>query len=79
VYRRTEIERKDLPHMIDQNIRFVTSAQPRRDADVASAEPSHIHIPRPSRMRRRDAAGASLEPLAELRDPAAAELTVQAA
>jgi hypothetical protein len=65
--------------MIDKHTWFMSSTQPRRDADVASAEPSHIHIPRPSRSRRQDTSGASLEPVAERREPAAAELTVQAA
>jgi hypothetical protein len=65
--------------MIDKHTWFMSSAQPRRDTDVASAEPSHIHIPRPSRSRRRDPAGASLEPVAERREPATAELTGQAA
>ena len=49
------------------------------DLDVASDEPSHIHIARPSRLLRRDNSGSSVEPTDQVRDLAAAEVTVQAA
>ena len=48
--------------------------------DVASDEPSHIHIARPSRLRRRDAAASSVELTDQVRDlAAAAQDTAQAA
>jgi hypothetical protein len=49
------------------------------DLDVASHEPSHIHIARPSRVPRQDNAASRVEPLDEVRDLAAADVTMQAA
>jgi len=60
---------------------FMSSAARGVDVDAATDEPSHIHIARPSR-RRPDTIGSSLaQPAGELRelDPAAAQVTVQAA
>jgi hypothetical protein len=45
-------------------------------ADAPSDEPSHIHIARPSRVRRQGASGSSREPTDEVRD-LAPEITLQ--
>ena len=65
--------------MIEKRVWFMRSAGHGMDVDVASDEPSHIHIARPSRRLRRDNAGSSVEPTDEVRDLAAADVTVQAA
>ena len=65
--------------MRDKKVWFMSSAGHGIDVDVARDEPSHIHIPRPSRLLRRANSGASVEPTDEVRDLAAAEVTVQAA
>ena len=65
--------------MIEKNVWFMSSARRGIDLDVASDEPSHIHIARPSRLLRRDNSGSSVEPTDEVRDLDAAEVTVQAA
>jgi hypothetical protein len=70
---------KDSPHMIEKKVWFMSSAGRGIDVDVARDEPSHIHIPRPSRLLRQDNPGSSVAPTAELGDLAAAEVTVQAA
>ncbi len=59
--------------------RFMSSAGRGIDVDAARDEPSHIHIARPSRLLRRDNSGSSVEPTDQVRDLAAAEVTVQAA
>jgi hypothetical protein len=58
--------------------RFMSSAVRGLDVDVVRDEPSHIHIARPSRLRRENS-GSSVGPTDEVRDLAAAEVTVQAA
>jgi hypothetical protein len=65
--------------MSDKTVWFMSSAGRDIDVNVASDEPSHIHIPRPSRLLRRANSGASVEPTDEVRDPAAAQVTLQAA
>ena len=65
--------------MSDKKVWFMSSAGRGIDVNVASDEPSHIHIPRPSRLLRRANSGSSVEPTDEVRDPAAAQVTVQAA
>jgi len=65
--------------MSDKTVWFMSSAGRGIDVDVARDEPSHIHIARPSRLVRRANSGSSVEPTDEVRDPAAAEVTVQAA
>jgi hypothetical protein len=65
--------------MIEKRVWFMRSAGHGMDVDVASDEPSHIHIARPSRRLRRDNSGSSVEPTDEVRDLAAADVTVQAA
>ena len=65
--------------MIEKKLWFVSSAMRDIDVDVARDEPSHIHIARPSRLLRRDNTGSTVEPTDEIRDLAAADVTVQAA
>jgi hypothetical protein len=65
--------------MSDKKVWFMSSAGRGIDVNVASDEPSHIHIARPSRLLRRANSGSSVEPTDEIRDPAAAQVTVQAA
>ena len=65
--------------MLDKNLWLMRSARRDINFNVPTDEPSHIHIARPSRLRRRDTSGASVEPIDEIRDPAAPEVTVQAA
>jgi hypothetical protein len=65
--------------MIEKKVWFMSSARHDIDVDVARDEPSHIHIARPSHRLRLDNSGASVEPTDEVRDLAAAEVTVQAA
>jgi hypothetical protein len=65
--------------MTDKKVWFMSSAGRGIDVDVASDEPSHIHIARPSRLLRRDNTGSTVEPTDEVRDLAAADVTVQAA
>jgi hypothetical protein len=65
--------------MIEKKIWFMSSAARGTDVDLARDEPSHIHIPRPSRVLRHDNSGSSDEPTDAVRDLAAAEVTVQAA
>ena len=65
--------------MIEKNVRFISSVGRGMDVDVASDEPSHIHIARPSRLLRRDNTGSPVGPTDEVRDLAAADVTVQAA
>ena len=65
--------------MTEKKVWSMTSAARGIDVDVARDEPSHIHIARPSRLVRRANSGSSVEPTDEVRDPAAAEVTVQAA
>ncbi len=68
--------------MITKNLRFMSAAVRGLDMKLADDEPSHIHVPRPSRQLRRDHADPSVEPtsgeLGEI-DPAAAQVTAQAA
>src|SRR6266849_1106213 len=45
---------KDTPHMSEKKVWFLNSAGRGIDLDVASDEPSHIHIARPSRLLRQD-------------------------
>ncbi len=40
--------------MIEKMVRFITSAGRSLGVGIARDEPSHIHIPRPSRVRRPD-------------------------
>jgi hypothetical protein len=65
--------------MLEKNVRFISPIGRGMDVDVASHEPSHIHIARPSRLLRRDNSASSVEPTDAVRDLAAAEVTVQAA
>ena len=65
--------------MSEKKLWFVSSAGRDIDVNVASDEPSHIHIARPSRLLRRENSGSSVDPTDEVRDLAAAEVTVQAA
>ena len=65
--------------MIEKKVWFMSAARRGIDVDVARDEPSHIHIARPSRLLRRDNSGSSIEPTDEIRDLAAADVTVQAA
>jgi hypothetical protein len=65
--------------MTEKKVWFMSSAGRGIDVDVASDEPSHIHIARPSRLLRRDNTGSTVEPTDEIRDLAAADVTVQAA
>jgi hypothetical protein len=65
--------------MTEKKVWFMSSAGRGIDVDVASDEPSHIHIARPSRLLRRDNSGSTVEPTDEVRDLAAADVTVQAA
>ena len=65
--------------MIEKKVWFMSSAGRGIDVNVASDEPSHIHIARPSRLLRRDNTGSTVEPTDEVRDLAAADVTVQAA
>ena len=65
--------------MSEKKLWFVSSAGRDIDVNVASDEPSHIHIARPSRLLRRDNTGSTVEPTDEIRDLAAADVTVQAA
>ena len=64
--------------MIEKKVWFMSSAGRGIDVNVASDEPSHIHIPRPSRLLRRANSGSSVEPIDEVRDPATAQVTLQA-
>jgi hypothetical protein len=65
--------------MIEKSVWFMSSAGRDINVDVARDEPSHIHIARPSRLLCRDNSGSSVEPTDQARDPAAAQVTVQAA
>ena len=67
--------------MIEKNVWFISPIGRGMDAvNVATDEPSHIHIARPSRLPRRDNADSSVEPVSDaVRDLAAEDLTVQAA
>jgi hypothetical protein len=65
--------------MIEKKVWFMNSARRGIDVDIARDEPSHIHVARPSRLPRRENSGASVEPTDEVRDLAAADVTVQAA
>ncbi len=65
--------------MIEKKLSFMRSAERDIDVDVASDEPSHIHIARPSRPRRRDNPGSGVEATDEARDAANADLMAQAA
>jgi hypothetical protein len=65
--------------MIEKKVWFVNSARRGIDVDIARDEPSHIHVARPSRLPRRENSGSSVEPTDEVRDLAAADVTVQAA
>ena len=65
--------------MSEKKLWFVSSAGRDIDVNVASDEPSHIHIARPSRLLRRDNTGSTVEPTDEIRELAAADVTVQAA
>jgi hypothetical protein len=47
--------------MIDKNVRFLNPAGHTLDVDLARDEPSHIHIPRPSRRLRQDDVTTSVE------------------
>ncbi|MDQ6670053.1 MAG: hypothetical protein M3069_04790 [Chloroflexota bacterium] len=64
--------------MIEKNVWFMSTVGRGIDVDIPSDEPSHIHIPRPSRLRRHNP-GPRVEPTDELRDLAAADVMVQAA
>ena len=65
--------------MTEKKLWFVSSDGRGIDVDVARDEPSHIHIARPSRLLRRENSGSSVDPTDEVRDLAAAEVTVPAA
>ena len=65
--------------MSEKKLWFVSSAGRDIDVNVARDEPSHIHIARPSRRLRQDTSASNVNPTDEVRDPAAAEITVQAA
>ena len=65
--------------MSEKRVWFMNSAGRGIDLDVASDEPSHIHIARPSRLLRQDNSGSNVGPTDEVVDPAAEEVTVQAA
>ena len=65
--------------MIEKKVWFMSSAGRGIDADAARDEPSHIHIPRPSRLLRQDNPGSSVAPTAEPSDVVSAEVNVQAA
>ena len=66
--------------MIEKNVWFISRIGRGMDAvNVATDEPSHIHIARPSRLLRRDISGSSVEPTDEVRHSAAADVTAQAA
>ena len=65
--------------MIENTVRFISSIGRCLDVNAAGDEPSHIHIARPSRLLPRDTSAASVAPTDEVRDFAAAEVTVQAA
>jgi hypothetical protein len=65
--------------MSEKKAWFMSSAVRDIEVDAASDEPSHIHIARPSRLLRRANSGSSVEPTDEVRDLAAADVTVQAA
>jgi hypothetical protein len=65
--------------MSEKKVWFVSSAGRGIDVDIASDEPSHIHIARPSRRLPRETSGSSVDPTDEVRDLAAAEVRVQAA
>ena len=67
--------------MRENNVRFMRSAAHGIDVDAARDEPSHIHIARPSRLRRHTMGSSLEQPAGELPelDPAAAEVTFQAA
>jgi hypothetical protein len=57
--RRERTERKDVQHMIEKMVRFITDLGRGLSVDIAKDEPSHIHVPRPSRVVRPDDAGTS--------------------
>ena len=65
--------------MMEKKFWFMSSAARGIDVDAARDEPSHIHIARPSRVLRRENSGSSFEPTDDVRDLAAAEVTVPAA
>jgi hypothetical protein len=65
--------------MIEKKVWFMNSAGRGIDVDVASDEPSHIHIARPSRLLRRENSDSSVDPTDKVLDLAAAEVTEQAA
>ena len=66
--------------MIEKNVWFISPVgRGMDDVNIATDEPSHIHIARPSRLLRRDNSGSSVEPTDQVRDLAAADVTVQAA
>jgi hypothetical protein len=68
--------------MIKKNVWFMSSAGRGIDVDnvdVARDEPSHIHIARPSRLLQRDNSTSSIESTDPASDPAAEEVTAQAA
>jgi hypothetical protein len=65
--------------MLEKKLWFMRSAQPGSNVEVATDEPSHIHIARPSRLLRRGRSRSPVEPTGEARDPGAAEVAVQAA
>ena len=65
--------------MTEKKLWFVNSDGRGIDVDVARDEPSHIHITRPSRLLRQENSGSSVDPTDDVRDLAAAEVTVPAA
>ena len=65
--------------MTEKKVWSMTSAARGIDVDVARDEPSHIHIARPSHLLRLENSGSSVEPTDGVREPAAAQVTVQAA
>jgi len=65
--------------MSDKTVWFMSSAGRGIDVTVNRDEPSHIHIARPSRVLHGDTSGSSVDPTDEVLDPAAAEVTAQAA
>jgi hypothetical protein len=65
--------------MIAKKVWLMSSAERDIDVDVARDEPSHIHIARPSHLLRLENSGSSIEPTDGVREPAAAQVTVQAA
>lgn len=65
---RKQTKREDLQRMIEKMVGFITGAGRGLGVDFATDEPSHIHIPRRSRVARTNAADNSATWHASIRE-----------